>query len=551
MKTMFNMLLTGLVGCALCAATISCSDDKITGDPSRDWTGTTGQFISADEQGFSTYYNPSVGRCGDPMPFFDQKSQEFKVLYLQEYTNNPSHRFHPIWGISTKDGANYESLGELLPVGANDFAQDAALGTGCAYEKDGTYYIYYTGHNGNCKNREVVMRATSNDFRTWTKDDLWALNGPDFGYSGNDFRDPQIFVADDNLYHMVISTYPVNGGDPVFAEFKSSDLKSWEHVGRIRMIWDRMLECPDIFKMGNYWYMVYSESFRTSWSRKVKYMMANSYEELKDCFNNGPKWPADGHEGVLDTRAFYAAKTASNGTDRYIWGWCPFRSGSDIHEMNINVGGGDGNEPNWSGALVCHKIIQHENGTLTLGEVPAIKAKYNEAQTVSVMASNGYNDGTLTGNDAYVLYNRLGTHNHISFTVKTSNNWDKFGISLVRSTDLDYYYTMVVNPEDENHRKVNFEQEGYRIVTVEENGKKVEKKIYGKGFIDGIDGYWFERPSDNVYNIDIYTDNSVMVMYINDNVCYTNRIYGITKNCWSINNYGGTITVSDVKVRVQ
>ena len=518
---------------------VSCAkSDDVTGDPAKDWAGTATFFAPTDETGFSTYYNPAVGRCGDPMPFYDQKAGDFKVLYLQEYINNMTYRFHPIWGVSTKDGANYESLGELLPVAANNFAQDAALGTGCAYEKDGTYYIYYTGHNGNCKNREVVMRATSTDFKTWTKDDLWTLNGPDFGYSGNDFRDPQIFVADDNLYHMVIATYPVNGGDPVFAEFKSSDLKQWEHVGRIRMIWDRMLECPDIFKMGNYWYMVYSESLRTSWSRKVKYMVANSYEELKDCFNNGPKWPADGHEGVLDTRAFYAGKTASNGTDRYIWGWCPFRSGGDIHEKNISVGGGDGNEPNWSGALVCHKLIQHDNGILTLGEVPAIKAKYNKEQTLSIMASNGASPSgdsrgaSLSGNDAYLLYNRLGTHNHISFTVKTSNNWDRFGISLVRGTDSKKYYTMVVNPEDENHRKVNFEQEGTE----------------GQGFVDGIDGYWFERPADNVYNINIYTDNSVMVMYINDNVCYTQRIYGIQKNCWSINNYGGSVTVSDVKV---
>ena len=38
------------------------------------------------------------------------------------------------------------------------------------------------------------------------------------------------------------------------------------------------------------------------------------------------------------------------------------------------------------------------------------------------------------------------------------------------------------------------------------------------------------------------------VMYINDVCAYTNRIYGIQKNCWSINNYGGSITVSDVKV---
>ena len=525
-KNIKHYLLGCLVCCGIAAAPatlVSCSDDDFTGDPDKDWAGTTTFFEPTDAQGFGTYYTPAVGRVGDPMPFYDQKAGDFKVLYLQEFINNMTYRFHPIWAVTTKDGANYESLGEILPFGSNNYQQDAALGTGCAYEKDGTYYIYYTGHNGNCKNREVVMRATSTDFKTWKKDELWTLNGPDFGYSGNDFRDPQIFVADDNLYHMVISTYPVNGGDPVFAEFKSNDLKTWEHVGRIRMIWDRMLECPDIFKMGNYWYMVYSESFRTSWSRKVKYMMAKTYDELKSCFNDGPKWPADGHEGVLDSRAFYAGKTASNGTDRYIWGWCPFRSGNDLHEKNINVGAGDGNEPNWSGALVCHKLIQHADGTLTLGAVPAMTTKYNKTAAANVMSSNGYNNGTLSGDGSYVLYSRLGTCNHIAFTVKTSNNWDKFGISFVRGTDSKKYYTMVVNPEDENHRKVNFEQEGDE----------------GKGFVEGI------------YNVDIYTDNSVMVMYINDVCAYTQRIYGIQKNCWSINNYGGSVTVSNVRVSMQ
>ena len=182
--------------------------------------------------------------------------------------------------------------------------------------------------------------------------------------------------------------------------------------------------------------------------------------------------------------------------------------------------------------MVCHKIIQHADGTLTLGAVPAMSGKYSQTQSTNVMASNGYSNGTLTGDDAYVLYSRLGYHNHLSFTVTTSNNWDKFGISLVRNADAKKYYTMVVNPENENWRKVNFEQEGSE----------------GKGFIEGIDGYGFSRPADNVYKIDIYTDNSVMVMYINDNVCYTNRIYGIQKNNWSINNYGGSITVSDVRV---
>ena len=512
----------------------ACSDDKFDGDAPKDWAGTTYLFTPTDEAGFRTYYTPTLGRCGDPMPFYDKKAGDFKVLYLQEYEKNAVYRFHPIWAVSTTDGCNYASLGEVLPTANNDYAQDAALGTGCAYysDKDGLYYIYYTGHNGNCQNREVVLRATSTDFKTWTKDIAWSMKGTDYGYSANDFRDPQIFEAD-GTYHMVIATYPAWGGDPVFAEFKSGDLRNWEHVGSFKMIWDRMLECPDVFKMGNYWYLVYSESFKRSWSRKVKYMMADSWENLKKCFDDpGANWPKDGKEGVLDSRAFYAGKTASDGNDRYIWGWCPFRSGADIHEKNISVGAGDGNEPNWSGALVCHKIIQHTDGTLTLGAVPAMAAKYNQPLETKVMQSNGYTDGTLKGDGAYVLYSRLGNCNHISFTVKTSNNWDKFGISVVRATDSKKYYTMVVNPEDENHRKVNFEQEGED----------------GKGFIEAIDGYWFERPQDNVYHVDIYTDNSVLVMYINDVCAYTQRIYGIQKNCWSINNYGGSVTISDVKV---
>ena len=530
MKTFFQYI--ALTGVAL-AATLSCNKEHY-GDAPKPWDETAEFFESADEKGFSTYYTPAIGRVGDPMPFYDSKAGEFKVLYLQEYDNNATYNFHPIWGVGTKDGASYTSLGEVLPVGASIWEQDAAIGTGCCIynEADGLYYIYYTGHNGNATNREVILRATSPDFVNWTKDLLWALKGDDFGYSTDDFRDPQIFKADDGKWHMVLSS------NLKFGDFVSDDLKTWSHMGSFNMVWDRMCECPDVFKMGDWWYFIYSEGYRAPWSRKVKYMMADSWEGLKDCFSNpGAHWPQDMREGVLETRAFYAGKTASNGTDRYIWGWCPTRTGATIFDRNVNVGASS--EPNWSGALVCHKILQKADGTLTLGEVPAIPAKYTQSKTVKVMASNGYTpanntDGKLSGEGAYVLYNRLGAHNHISFKVTASDKWDRFGISLVRGKDSKKYYTMVVNPEwDEAFaRKVNFEEEGEE----------------GKGFIEGIDGYVFARPEDNVYNIDIFTDNSVVVMYINDVCSYTQRIYGIQKNCWSINSYGGTITISDLSV---
>ena len=460
MKTLNKSLILGWVYCVFAATPAllaSCSEDDFGPDAPKDWATATTFFNSTDEAGFLTYYNPAIGRCGDPMPFYDQKAGEFKVLYLQEYENNGAC-YHPFWGISTKDGASYESLGEVLPTGTSTQEADASLGTGCAIydEKDGLYYIYYTGHNVLLKNVEVVMRATSPDFKTWTKDYTWMLKGDDYGYSTVDFRDPQVFKAEDGLWHMVIVS------NLKFAKFKSADLKTWEHVGQFPMIWDRMCECPDIFKMGNYWYLVYSEGYRASWSRKVKYMMATSWENLKACFNDpGANWPQDGKEGVLDSRAFYAGKTASNGTDRYIWGWCPYRTGTTIHDKNINVGAGG--EPNWSGALVCHRIIQHEDGTLTLGQVPAMAAKYHLQQSLTVMASNGTVSGgsaangtvsggssagitTHSGNDAYLLFPRLGTRNHISFTVKTSNNWDRFGISLVRGSDSKQYYTMSSTP---------------------------------------------------------------------------------------------------------
>ena len=528
----YYFLLAGSVACTLCTAT-ACSEDTYDADPARDWAGTSTVFDTPEPgtEAQNTYYNPALGRCGDPMPFYDQKVGEFKVLYLQEYENNGAN-YHPFWGVSTRDCANYTPLNEVLPTGTSNSQQDAVLGTGCAVynEQDGLYYIYYTGYNVLLSNREVIMRATSSDFRTWHKDPSFLLRGADYGYSMKDFRDPQVFQDDNGVWHMLISTA---AGKPVFAEFKSDNLRDWEHVGSFKMVWnDRMCECPDVFKMGNYWYMVFSEA--PAWSRQVKYVMANSWESLKTQFDP-PKWiGGDEQRSILDTRAFYAGKTASNGTDRYIWGWCPIRTGTTNYERNVSVAADK--EPAWAGSLVCHKIIQHSDGTLSLGEVPAIKAKYNQPQPLSIMAGNGYANGTLSGADAYVLFNRLGTNNHVSFTVTTGTKDDSFGISLMRGTDSQKYYTMRVGAEDGGSKhQIKFHEEGPE----------------GKGLVAGVDGYKFDTPANNTYKVDIYNDHSVVVMYINDNVCYTQRIYGIRKNCWSINSYGGTVTISDVRVSQQ
>ena len=505
----------------------------------KDWLNTTSYFKSTDEQTSNTYYSPYAGFVGDVMPFFDPVQKDFKILYLQEYRPNTPDTYHPIWGVTSSDAATYTSMGEVLPTGSKN-EQDAAIGTGCVVynDADHLYYIFYTGNYPLAKAtdcREVVMYATSPDFKTWTKNELFRLRGIDNGYSRTDFRDPCVW-KDGDTWHMIVSTY--QGISGVLAEYTSPDLKEWTHQGVFsKMVFngDRFMECADVFQIGEWWYIVYSDM--ASYERRVHYIKGKTIEELKTRIAN-PGWPADGREDALDSRAFYAGKTATDGTNRYIWGWCPTRAGKDNTKAN-----NDNGEPDWAGSMVVHRVIQNEDGSLALVEVPSIRNKYNQVQTVKKMAEFG-DEGNITTIDggynmkAYssILFNTLGYHNHLSMTVTTKNETDGFGISFARGTDYEKYYSVMVR-QDRNPDKKPLRNHTHQIYFEEENG------VYN---IAGAESYPFPTPDDYTYHIDIYTDNSVLVMYINGNVCYTNRIYCIQRNCWSVNSYNGEITVSDI-----
>ncbi len=508
----------------LCTFLTSCQEN--IPQEQKDWENITTYFNASDEAGTTTYYIPSAGSVGDPLPFFDPVEKEYKILYLHNFEQNLEETFHPLWGIRTTDCATYTSMGEVLPTGRAG-EQDAALGTGCVVydETQKLYYIYYTGERykpAADEDRQVVMRATSPDFKTWTKDQLFRLRGGDYGYSTLNFRDPYIWKMEDG-YHMIVATKPMPAGsraedkDGCFAEFFSTDLQTWEHKGKFaKMIWDRFLECPNVFKMGDWWYLTYSDM--SAFERRVHYLKGHTIDELKAATN--PTWP-DSKEGALDGRAFYAGNTASDGTDRYIWGWCPERRGKDNTDISPDA------EPKWGGTMVVHRLMQREDGTLYTAEVPAIRTKYNQTATLNVYSMKAYSS---------VMFNTLGYHNHISMTVTTADKADRFGISFVRGDRKDgdqtyeKYYSIMVCP-DGNNNYIRFEEE------------------QGKWELKGGGSYPFPIPADRTYNINIYTDNSVLVMYINDVLTYTQRIYGIQRNCWSVNCYEGAMTVKDIQVK--
>lgn len=519
MKTEMTYILAAAIALSSVAA---CAEKDLYPETGKDWDNITDFLDSDDEKQFTTYYKPYVGTVADPMPFYDEREGNFKILYLQDYQQNQEGTYHPFWCLETLDCASYASMGEVLPCGSIE-EQDAALGTGCAVydEASGLYHIYYTGNRYQptaTESAQVVMRATSRDFKTWTKDLAFSIKGVDNGYSRKDFRDPCVFRDDDGKWRMVVAT--VRGGTNVLADYISDDLSEWRHNGDfMTTVWNRFYECPDIFKMGDWWYLVYSDVYDQD--RKVHYLKGRTLAGLADC---GPAalWP-DNKDGILDSRAWYAAKTASDGQSRYIWGWCPVREGEDNSAVKTG----------WGGALVCHKLGQNADGTLFCTAPETIKSKYAENCPVRVMDGASWTESGESytiGEGGYILFSRLARHNLLSFDI-VAEPGDRFGFSFLRGGDSKLYYSLIVNPEDGNtRRKLNLEETG------------------GKGFLDGGDSYFFPNAADGVYHITVITDNSVCTVYINDVLNYTCRLYDLARNCWSIDSYAGEITVNNLEI---
>lgn len=62
----------------------ACSDDNAPVITDKNLDETTTFFSSTEPGNYTTYYKPYVGYVGDPMPFFDPVSKEFRILYLQD-----------------------------------------------------------------------------------------------------------------------------------------------------------------------------------------------------------------------------------------------------------------------------------------------------------------------------------------------------------------------------------------------------------------------------------------------------------------------------------
>ena len=245
------------------------------------------------------FYKPEDGWSGDYIPFYWNGT--FYLFYLLDRHSPRGHLDGVPWCLTeTSDFVNFTSRGVVLP-GGTEQDQDLCVYTGSVLAAQDRFHIFYTGNNPFMRQmglpEQKVMHAVSDDLRHWTKIPEDTFQAPE-GYEPHDWRDPFVYLDErDGQYHMLLAARLKEGALPrrgCTAHLVSSDLKTWQ---QLPPLWAPESyythECPDLFQMGEWYYLIFSEF---SDINRTRYVMSKSSDgpwiaPQQDVFDTGPITP--------------------------------------------------------------------------------------------------------------------------------------------------------------------------------------------------------------------------------------------------------------------
>ena len=462
-----------------------------------------------------------AGWVGDVMPhYIDGKFHLFFLHDAPDMVKQSSAGQHPIHQFTTSDLVNYNYEGEAIPYG-DVSAQDNLIGTGSVIKANNTYYFYYTGHNGSSSwlqnnnpgwatpnSREAVMYATSTDLKNWTKKGF-SLKAPQ-GFNMNEFRDPYVFFNNEfDEYWMLVSAQ--QSGKGVLLVYKTNDPASdnWQVLGTLNVEGNYlMLECSDIFKWGNQYYMLFAEDW--SDTPGTHYRVAHS--------TAGPWTKPAGGNDMFDGHQFYAGRMASDGTKYYAFGWA--------HRRNPE---NDNGTRTWAGNLISHELVLLNNGNLGVKTPESVQAYFDKTAEISIKGQDGATtqsganytiDGTAAA--AGYQFGEIKGTVKISGSINFSNTTGTASVGFNAGTEKNGTYL------------IRFEPASKRIAAYN-NGSEITRVPFN-----------FEAGKD--YSFSLIIDNSVAALYLNNEVALTNRIYRVQDNAWSLRADNMKIVVNDLKI---
>jgi len=453
------------------------------------------------------FYKPEDAWAADFIPFYWKGA--YRLFYLKDWRSREQHgEGTPWYQVRTADFVHFADQGQMLARGTAE-EQDLYVFTGSVIEANGQFHIFYTGHNHHLsaqgRPQEAVMHAVSDDLVTWRKLPEDTFFAPPDRYEPHDWRDPFVFWNPAaREWGMLLAARLTTGPSRrrgCTAYCASRDLKTWE----VREpFWSPGLyythECPDLFRLGDWWYLVFSEFSEASLTR---YRMSRSLD--------GP-WLVPANDS-FDCRTHYAAKTASDGTRRYLFGWNPTRGSQKDTE-----GGWD-----WGGNLVVHEIVQEPDGTLSVRVPETVDRAFGIRQPFAFRPGLGNctidADGAveIAASDSFgcAVAGPMPDRCKLMMTVTFAPGTRGCGLMLRASDDLETGYYIRLEP----HRS--------RFVCDQwPRGGDVPYRV-------GLERPLAWKPGEPI-EIKVFVDGTVCEVYVAGKVAMSMRLYDHPKGSWGV-----------------
>lgn len=428
---------------------------------------------------YSAFYKPKDGsRVGDTMPFYEDGV--YHIFYLKDGGGTSSH---PVYRVDTTDFVHYEEKGLALPAGDSN-GGESMIGTGSIVKRGGNYLFFYTGHPAS--GAETVRVAVSEgNLDGFEKREEFLLSPADYGFA-DDFRDPEVrWSEEDECFYCIVSTR--KNDCAVLAQFALSE--ALEVLGEPRILYTdtrgfNVLECPSYFEWNGKYYITYSaqdlnmgdtdeltsSSYALSGSKGCVYYLCSENP------SEGWREPANPQ---LDSKVFYAGKVAF-GNDAMLVGWAAQRDVNATYKYA------------WGGNLVAHRLVQNEDGVLSLTYPQGYASHFDVKQPLLLKDDKGAETDKLSLVVSNGIFNPIASEKleyRLSMKVNFSSDVSEFGLVFGLKDNLYDAVKVTVNPL----------------------AGKI-KAQYGQNA--EMAGGYLSLEADTDYRLDVFAEGSNFVLYL-------------------------------------
>jgi beta-fructofuranosidase len=491
------------------------------------------------------YRSHSTGDpTGDAIPFWH--NNEYHLFHLSTPRDSLGttvlrRSYMSQQHVVSRDLVHWKELPTALKPGGKGSCDEDGCWTGSLIERKGVFYLFYAAYDHDSRNPQTVCLARSTDLIHFEKHEGNPLATPGHFLEQIDYRDPYVFWnEDENKYWMLIAARYASGGPfhrrGVIVYRTSDDLEKWSEDRPLYLPWSTVCpECPEMFKMGDYWYLVFSHF---SENAKTTYRISKSYK--------GP-WRIPDLPG-FEGRRCYALKSLFDGKRRVQWG-------TIYQRVGLN------NKSDWTyaGDMGIPRIVSNEpNGSLVCSCAPEIVESFGKRIDYAFMprmgdwtAKKGLYKVDSTSSFAYGFFEEESENAVLlkaKLTLEEGNG--AFGLLIKSTEELSPSWELVFEPVrsrvcisrypwplDPHWATLN---PNIDIPLMEVDGPKtIERPIRiekGKGI-----------------ECKVFVDGSCVEAFVEERLVLSYRIYDPLSKFYNFGAFvqDGTLTVSDVSISVE